>query len=47
MQSTPLDKIKEAFSLDKGYGYKKWLEHDDDFASIRDTPPFKAILVML
>ena len=40
-----LDSLESA--VDKGYGYKEWLEHDDDFASIRDTPRFKAILAML
>jgi serine/threonine protein kinase/Flp pilus assembly protein TadD len=31
-------------ALDKGYGHKDWIEHDPDFAALRDTPRFKAIL---
>ena len=31
-------------AVDKGYGHKDWVEHDPDFASIRDTPRFQAIL---
>jgi serine/threonine protein kinase/Flp pilus assembly protein TadD len=31
-------------AVDKGYGHKDWVSHDPDFASIRDTPRFKAIL---
>jgi serine/threonine protein kinase/Tfp pilus assembly protein PilF len=31
-------------AVDKGYGHKEWIEHDSDFASIRETPRFKAIL---
>jgi serine/threonine protein kinase/Tfp pilus assembly protein PilF len=37
-----LDCLESA--VDKGYGHKEWIEHDSDFASIRDTPRFKAIL---
>jgi serine/threonine protein kinase/Flp pilus assembly protein TadD len=31
-------------ALDNGFGHKDWIEHDPDFAAIRDTPRFKAIL---
>jgi adenylate cyclase len=31
-------------ALDMGYGHKDWIEHDPDFAAIRDTPRFQAIL---
>jgi len=31
-------------AVDKGYGHKEWIEHDSDFASIRETPRFRAIL---
>jgi adenylate cyclase len=34
-------------ALDKGYGHKDWIEHDPDFASMRDTPRFKAILAAM
>jgi serine/threonine protein kinase/tetratricopeptide (TPR) repeat protein len=37
-----LDCLESA--VDKGYGHKEWIEHDSDFASIRDTPRFKSIL---
>ena len=37
-----LDCLESA--VDKGYGHKEWIEHDGDFAPIRDTPRFKAIL---
>jgi serine/threonine protein kinase/Tfp pilus assembly protein PilF len=40
-----LDCLESA--VDKGYGHKEWIEHDSDFASIRDTPRFKAILGMM
>jgi len=40
-----LDCLENA--VDKGYGHKEWLEHDSDFAAIRDTPRFKAILGMM
>ncbi len=40
-----LDCLESA--VDKGYGHKGWLEHDDDFTAIRDTPRFQAILAML
>jgi serine/threonine protein kinase/Flp pilus assembly protein TadD len=31
-------------ALDKGYGHKEWIEHDPDWASLRDSPRFKAML---
>jgi serine/threonine protein kinase/Flp pilus assembly protein TadD len=31
-------------ALDNGFGHKDWIEHDPDFAAIRDTPRFQAIL---
>ena len=31
-------------ALDNGFGHKDWIEHDPDFATIRDTPRFQAIL---
>ncbi len=34
-------------ALDKGYGHREWIEHDPDFASLRDTPRFKAILAAM
>ncbi|MDP9177355.1 MAG: protein kinase [Gemmatimonadota bacterium] len=34
-------------ALDKGYGHKEWLENDPDFAALRDTPRFKAILAAM
>ena len=37
-----LDTLEKA--LDKGYGHKEWIEHDPDWASLRDTPRFKAML---
>jgi serine/threonine protein kinase/Tfp pilus assembly protein PilF len=37
-----LDSLESA--VDKGYGHKEWIEHDSDFAPIRETPRFKAIL---
>ena len=40
-----LDCLESA--VDKGYGHKEWMEHDSDFASIRDTPRFKTILRMM
>jgi serine/threonine protein kinase/Tfp pilus assembly protein PilF len=40
-----LDCLESA--VDKGYGHKEWMEHDSDFASIRETPRFKAILGMM
>jgi serine/threonine protein kinase/Flp pilus assembly protein TadD len=41
-QEEALDSLEKA--LDKGYGHKDWIEHDPDFASLRDTPRFKAML---
>jgi adenylate cyclase len=37
-----LDSLESA--VDKGYGHKEWIEHDSDFAPIRENPRFKAIL---
>jgi adenylate cyclase len=37
-----LDTLEKA--LDKGYGNKAWIEHDPDWASLRDSPRFKAML---
>ena len=30
-------------AVDKGFGFKDWLEHDTDLDSIRATPRFQAI----
>jgi serine/threonine protein kinase/Tfp pilus assembly protein PilF len=40
-----LDCLESA--VDKGYGHKEWIEHDSDFASIKDTPRFKTILATI
>ncbi|HET9167664.1 MAG TPA: tetratricopeptide repeat protein, partial [Candidatus Angelobacter sp.] len=37
-----LDCIEKAF--DKGFGHKEWMEHDPDFASIKNHPRFKALM---
>jgi len=37
-----LDCLESA--VDKGYGHREWIEHDSDFASLRDTARFKTIL---
>jgi len=37
-----LDCIEIAF--DKGFGHKEWMEHDPDFASIKNHPRFKALM---
>jgi serine/threonine protein kinase/Flp pilus assembly protein TadD len=31
-------------AVDKGFGQKEWIEHDPDFAAIRGTPRYEAIL---
>ncbi len=31
-------------SIDRGFGHRQWIEHDSDFAPIRETPRFQAIL---
>jgi TolB-like protein/Tfp pilus assembly protein PilF len=31
-------------AVDKGFGQKEWIEHDPDFAAIRGTPRYDAIL---
>jgi len=37
-----LDCIEKAF--DKGFGHKEWMEHDPDFASLKNHPRFKALM---
>jgi len=37
-----LDCIEKAF--DKGFGHIEWMEHDPDFASIKNHPRFKALM---
>jgi adenylate cyclase len=37
-----LDCLEKAF--DKGFGHKEWMEHDPDFASIKNHPRFKALM---
>jgi adenylate cyclase len=37
-----LDCIERAFA--KGFGHKEWMEHDPDFASIKNHPRFKALM---
>lgn len=37
-----LDCIEKAF--DKGFGHKEWMEHDPDFASIKNHSRFKALM---
>ena len=34
--------LEKAF--DKGFGHKEWMEHDPDFASIKNHPRFKALM---
>jgi TolB-like protein/Flp pilus assembly protein TadD len=37
-----LDCIEKAF--DKGFGHKEWMEHDPDFATLKNHPRFKALM---
>ena len=34
-------------AIRNGYGHKEWLEHDPDFASLRDHPRFHALMQRL
>lgn len=36
-----------AVAVDKGWGNKEWIEHDQDYDSLRDEPKFKALIKKL